>query len=78
MVALKQVVLQLLSGIKAFFGALSGFFDWMRTSTDQEAGANKLKGEQNDKRDEVRKDANAVWDEPDANRLQRTKSKGRD
>ena len=62
--------------IKAIFGALSGWVDMQRTKEDQLAGANKVKVAQNDKRDEVRKDAAAIRRKPKRNRLQRNKSKG--
>jgi len=77
MVALQQVVLKLFKGIQAFFSSLSGVLDFFRTKNDQEAGANKILVKQNDKRDEIRKDSDRVWDGDDRNRMQRPSGKGR-
>ena len=77
MAALKLAVLKLLNMIKNFFGVLSGYLDWIRTNEDRRAGANEVKVSQNDKRDEIRKDADRIWDGDNRNRLQRTSSKGR-
>lgn len=66
-----------MKGIQAFFSAFSGVLDFFRTKKDQEAGANKVLVKQNDKRDEIRKGSDAIWNKPDRNRLRRTKGKGR-
>ena len=77
MVALKLVVLNLLKFIQIFFSALSGLFDFMRTKEDQKSGANKVKVAQYEKRDEIRKGSDAIWNKPDRDRLQRNKGKSR-
>ena len=77
MVALQQAVLSLLKFVQSFFSAFSGVLDFFRTKNDQEAGANKVLVKQHDKRDEIRKGSDDIWNKPDRNRLRRTKGKGR-
>jgi len=66
-----------IKAIQGFFGALNAWFRASERNENERAGINKMKVAQNDKRDEVRKDADNVWDRDDRDRLQRTPTKGK-
>ena len=59
------------TALKEFFGALNAFFRGQERRANEEAGGNKVIVGLEEKRNEIRKDADDIKSKPDRNRMQR-------
>lgn len=66
----------MLTILKTLLSFASGVMDMFRTAQDRKAGSDANELRHRNKQDEIRKDADGVWDGPIRGRLRNNKNKG--